>query len=83
MSLVIDETSGAPGRLVLPAGVSLSNTLMSPLKEKMVYAINHLITLCSVELIRVILVSLLLILELILLNFTELITYLYTLIVGL
>ena len=51
MSKPIDgEASGAPGRLVLPAGVSLSNTLMSPLKEKMRHTYNpidYLITICK------------------------------------
>ena len=80
MSKPIDgEASGAPGRLVLPAGVSLSNTLMSPLKEKTVYMydpIDYLITVSKCVVSMLFLVSSLLILELILLN---IITSLYIL----
>ena len=50
MSKPIDgEASGAPGRLVLPAGVSLSNTLMSPLKEKTGYTYNPIDYLITVS----------------------------------
>ena len=76
MSKPIDsEASGAPGRLVLPAGVSLSNTLMSPLKEKMGYMFNtidYLITVSKCVVLNLFVLSRVLIL----LNF---ITYLYIL----
>ena len=76
MSKPIDgEASGAPGRLVLPAGVSLSNTLMSPLKEKMEYMFNtvdYLITVSKCVVLNLFVLSRVLIL----LNF---ITYLYIL----
>ena len=66
MSKPIDgEASGAPGRLVLPAGVSLSNTLMSPLKEKMEYMFNtvdYLTTICKYVVLNLFVLSRVLIL---------------------